>query len=68
METEIYESDPFTPKKERLLAKLETPYRFERNDELFIQNGDGQVKIRIMHVRVAIRNDTLSREILGLKL
>lgn len=68
METEIYESDPFSPKKGRLLAKLNTDYRFEKNDELFIDTGSGNVKIRIMHVRVAIRNGGLSREILGLKL
>jgi hypothetical protein len=35
MRTEIYESDPFTPKRGRLLGKLATDYRFEKGDELF---------------------------------
>ena len=68
MDTEIYESDPFSPKKGNLLAKLKTEYRFEKNDELFIQTGQRSVKIRVMHVRVSIQNGSLSREILGLKL
>lgn len=68
MDTEIYESDPFSPKKGKLLAKLKTDYRFEKNDELFIDGPGERVKIRIMHVRVAIRNGAMSREILGLKL
>ncbi len=68
MDTEIYESDPFSPKKGRLLAKLTTEYRFERNDELFIETEGRSVKIRVLHVRVMVRNGTLSREILGLKL
>jgi hypothetical protein len=68
MDTEIYESDPFSPKKGRLLAKLATEYRFEKNDELFVETEGRSVKIRVMHVRVMVHNGTLSREILGLKL
>ncbi|HEX2174138.1 MAG TPA: hypothetical protein VHL09_17025 [Dehalococcoidia bacterium] len=68
MQTEIYESDPFSPKKGRLLAKLDTDYRFEKNDELFIHLDNGSVKIRIMHVRLTIEHGAMTRELLGLKL
>lgn len=68
MITEIYESDPFSPRKGRLLAKVDTEYRFERNDELFVHTGSTSIKIRVMHVRVSIQDGTLQREILGLKL
>jgi hypothetical protein len=68
MFTEIYESDPFSPRRGRLLAKVNTEYRFEKNDELFVHAGQDMVKIRVMHVRVTIQDGTLQREILGLKL
>jgi hypothetical protein len=68
MITEIYESDPFSPRRGRLLAKVNTEYRFEKNDELFVHAGQDTVKIRVMHVRVTIQDGTLQREILGLKL
>lgn len=67
MITEIYESDPFSPRKGRLLAKIDTAYRFEKNDELIVNAGDDSVKIRIMHVRVTVQNGAMQREILGLK-
>ncbi len=69
MRTEIYESDPFTAQKQALLVTLDTPYRFERNDELFISTGSRTMKVRVIHVRVEITtNGQMRREILVLKL
>ena len=68
MDTEIYESDRFSTQKGRRLAKLATEYRFEKNDELFVETEGRSVKIRVMHVRGMVHNGTLSRKILGLKL
>jgi hypothetical protein len=68
MRTEIYESDPFTAQKQALLVTLDTPYRFERNDELFISTGNRTMKVRVIHVRVEITDGQMRREILVLKL
>ena len=69
MKTEIWESDPFTPRKEKLLATLESEYRFQKSDELYFDDTPERLKVRIMDVRVHIKADgAVEREILALKL
>ena len=68
MRTEIYESDPFSAQKGTLLVTLDTDYRFERNDELFINSGGKRLKVRVMNVRVEINGQDMRRELLTLKL
>ncbi len=68
MRTEIYESDPFTAQKADLLTTIDTDYRFERQDELFVTAGGTRLKVRVIHVRVEIAGDRLRRELLVLKL
>jgi hypothetical protein len=68
MKTEIYESDPFTPRKAALLAALDTDYRFQKGDEVVIESGGRTTKVRIMDVRIHIKGEVLSREILAMKL
>lgn len=68
MHTEIYESDPFSAQRAGLLATLDTPYRFERNDELFLNAGGKRLKVRVIHVRVEINGSAMRRELLVLKL
>lgn len=70
METEIFESDPFTAKKQNLLAKVSTDYRFQKGDEVYIHGKDGRrTKVRLIDVRVHIQDDgRLTRELLALKL
>ena len=69
MKTEIWESDPFTPRKEKLLATLESEYRFQKGDELYFDDAPGRLKVRIMDVRVHIKGDgAVEREVLALKL
>ena len=69
METEIYESDPFTAKRQDLLVRLTSEYRFEKGDELlFHQGGDQPLKVRLIDVQVHVQSDgRLTREILVLK-
>ncbi|MCH8901834.1 MAG: hypothetical protein IIC88_06000 [Chloroflexi bacterium] len=69
METEIYESDPFTAKRQDLLVRLTSEYRFEKGDELYLhQDGDRPLKVRLIDVRVHVQSDgRLTREILVLK-
>jgi hypothetical protein len=68
MKTEFYESDPFAPRKADLLLSLDTDYRFEKGDEVVIDFGGRTMKIRVMDIRVHIKQGSLSREILALKL
>jgi hypothetical protein len=68
MKTEFYESDPFTPRKAGLLLTLDTDYRFEKGEEVVIEEGGKTIKIRVMYVNVQVRNGVMSREVLGLKL
>lgn len=70
METEIYQSDPFTAKKEGLLSSFTTDYRFEKGDELYIHQGGGRpLKVRLIDIRVHVQDGgRLTRELLALKL
>ena len=69
MKTEIYESDPFTPKKGRLLASLASEYRFEKGDELFFDDEPARLKVRIIGVQLHVKgNGNIHRDILALKL
>ena len=68
MKTEIWDSDPFTAQKNNHLLTLDTEYRFERNDELFLHAGGKRIKARIIHIRWEIDGDGMRRELLVLKL
>ena len=69
METEIYESDPFTAKKQDLLVTIESDYRFQKGDELYLQQGGGrQIKVRVIDVRLHVdEGGRMRRELLALK-
>ena len=69
METEIYESDPFTAKKQGLLARVTSgDYRFQKGDELYIHQGDRTVKVRVIDVRVHVQDGGQLRcELLALR-
>ena len=45
MKVEIYEADPFTQRKDKLLTTLSTDYRFQKGDEIFIEEGGRSVKV-----------------------
>ena len=70
MQTELYESDPFTAKKENLLVRFTSDYRFQKGDELYIHQGGGRpLKVRLIDVRVYVQDGgRLTREMLALKL
>ncbi len=69
MKTEIYESDPFTPRKGRLLATLSSEYRFEKGDELFFDDEPARLKVRIIGIQMHVKaNGNIYRDILALKL
>lgn len=68
MKVEIYEADPFTQRREKLLTSLDTHYRFQKGDELFIEGGERATKVRVIHVQVRIKGGELQQEILALKI
>jgi len=69
MKTEIYESDPFSPKKGKLLATLASEYRFEKGDEVYFDDAPERLKVRVIDVRLHVKGDaSVFREILALKL
>lgn len=68
MQTEVYESDPFTGRKGNRLSAFDSDYRFERNDEFFLRVGGGSGKYRIIMVRLEIADGHMKRELHVLKL
>lgn len=68
MKTEFYESDPFSPRKAGLLLSIDTDYRFEKGEEVVIEEGGRTTKVRVMDVLIRIKSGVMSREILSLKL
>ena len=54
MKTEIYESDPFAPRKADLLLSIDTDYRFEKGDEVVIEGTNRTTKVRVMDVRIRV--------------
>jgi len=69
MKTEFYESDPFSPRKGRLIASISSEYRFEKGDEVFFDDEPSRLKVRLISVQVHIKgNGDVYRDILALKL
>jgi hypothetical protein len=68
MKIEIYEMDPFTQRKDKLLTALNTDYRFQKGDEIFIEDGGRVVKVRVSYVRVRVKGGGVEQELLALRL
>ena len=69
MKTDIYESDPFTPQKGRLIASIESEYRLQKGDELYFDDEPERLKVRVIDVRVHVKgNGDVQRDVLVLKL
>lgn len=68
MQTSFYEADPFGGGKGELFATIESDYRWEKGDEVWIEVEGRRVKIRVTWVNVTVRDGTVSRDVLGLKL
>lgn len=69
MRTEFYEADPFSGGKGEHYLTVDTDYRFEKGDEVWLEVKGRRVKVRVTWVNVTVREDgELRREILGLKL
>ena len=67
MKTEIYEVDPFTSRKDKLITTIDSDYRFERQDEISIE-GAKPIKVRVINVFVRLTGGEMERELLVMKL
>ena len=70
MDVELFSSDAFTAKKEELLSRFKSEYRFEKGDELYVeQGGERPLKVRVIDVRLFVSEDgSLKSELLAMKL
>lgn len=69
MKTSFYEADPFSGSKGEHYCTIDSDYRWEKGDEVWIERGSRKVKLRITWVHVTVHADgTVTRELLGLKL
>jgi hypothetical protein len=69
MRTDFYEADAFTGSKGEHYCTIDTDYRWEKGDEVWIEAGGGRrLKLRITWVNVTVGGDgVVTRELLGLK-
>lgn len=69
MRTEFYDADAFSGNKGDHLCTIDSDYRWEKGDEVWVETESGRVKLRITWVNVTVHSDgTVSRELLGLRL
>ena len=69
MKTEFYEADEFSGKKSRHYVTIESDYRWEKGDEVWIEADGERLKLRITWVVVNVaENGQVTRELLGLRL
>jgi hypothetical protein len=69
MQTSFYEADAFTGSKGDHYATIDSDYRWEKGDEVWVEGARGRVKLRITWVNLTVHADgSVSRDLLGLKL
>jgi hypothetical protein len=60
--------DPFTQRKDKLLTTLNTDYRFQKGDEIFLEEGGKTVKVRVSYLQVRVKGGGVEQELLVLRL
>ena len=68
MKTSFYEADAFSGSKGDHLVTIDSDYRWEKGDEVWIETGGNRVKLRITWVNVTVTDGDVTRDLLGLKL
>ncbi len=69
MKTDFYEADPFGGSKGDLLCtNIDSDYRWEKGDEVWVEANGKRIKIRVTWVNVSVVEGVVSRELLGLKI
>ena len=68
MLTELWESDPFTERKETLIDTIETEYHWSKGDIIVVTRDGERASFRVIYAAVEIAADGLKREILMMKI
>jgi len=68
VKTSFYEADPFSGSKGEHWITIDSDYRWEKGDEVWIETGGKRVKLRITWVNVTVKDGEVTRELLGLRL
>jgi hypothetical protein len=68
MKTSFYEADAFSGSKGEHLATIQSDYRWEKGDEVWVEAGGRRTKVRITWVNVTVTDGVVTRDLLGLKL
>jgi hypothetical protein len=69
MKTDFYEADAFSGNKGEFLCTIDSDYRWEKGDEVWVETESKRVKVRVTWVHVTVHEDgTVTRELLGLPL
>ncbi|MEO9256074.1 MAG: hypothetical protein ABI305_11065 [Tepidiformaceae bacterium] len=68
MKTDFYEADPFGGSKGKHYLTIDSDYRWEKGDEVWLDLEGVSTKLRITWVNMTIKDGEVSRELLGLKL
>ncbi len=69
METAFYDADEFTGTKGKHYITIDSDYRWEKGDEVWLEVGGERIKMRITWVVVNVSEaGVVTRELLGLKL
>ena len=68
MKTDFYEADAFSGSKGEHYCTLDSDYRWEKGDEVWIEVKGRRTKLRITWVNVSVTDGVVARELLGLKL
>jgi len=68
MQTDFYEADPFSGSKGDHWGTIDSDYRWEKGDELWLEVKGRRIKLRVTWVNVTVKDGVVTRELLGLKL
>ena len=69
MRTDFFEADEFTGSKGEHYATIDSDYRWEKGDEVWLETTEGRFKLRLTWVVMNVAPDgTVTRELLGLRL
>ena len=68
MRTDFFEADEFTGSKGERYATIDSDYRWEKGDEVWLNTESGRFKLRITWVVMEVASDgAVTRELLGLR-
>lgn len=68
MKTDFFEADPFSGSKGEHYLTIDSEYRWEKGDEVWLDVKGRRTKLRVTWVNVTVTDGVVTRELLGLKL